>query len=151
MSRLYWPNGVYTSYTYSNKNENRVLNKVQNPGVRKVYYLYEDSQLTDFITGITDELGNRYATYTYDPASKAVTSSEHAGGAGRVDLVYGSDSIVVTDGDGRAKTYQFSNSAFGGRRLLSTDRNGTSTTNVFASAGNDALQRVDCRLYHWHY
>ncbi len=54
------------------------------------------------VTGITDELGVRYATYGYDTdywnshfAGRAI-SSEHAGGAGRVSITYSGGTAAVT-------------------------------------------------------
>ncbi|PCI78323.1 MAG: hypothetical protein COB20_06795 [SAR86 cluster bacterium] len=49
-------------------------------------YHYE-SNLLDPLTGITDENGDRFATWNYAGGGFAV-SSEHAGGVGRVDLNY---------------------------------------------------------------
>jgi YD repeat-containing protein len=43
---------------------------------RKVYH-YENETFPNHLTGITDENGNRYATYSYDVNGKA-TSTEHA-------------------------------------------------------------------------
>jgi YD repeat-containing protein len=56
-------------------------------------YHYEDrddsgaDRYGHLLTGITDENGVRFAAYTYDDHAR-VTSSERAGGAGRIDLKY---------------------------------------------------------------
>jgi YD repeat-containing protein len=42
-----------------------------------------------------DELGNTYATYAYDHTGRVI-SSEHAGGAGRVELSYSGLNTTVT-------------------------------------------------------
>lgn len=73
---------------------------------RKTYH-YEDASLPRHLTGITDENGNRYATWSYDVAGK-VQSSEHANGVEGIALAYHADgSTTVTDALGRVKTYTF--------------------------------------------
>jgi uncharacterized protein RhaS with RHS repeats len=42
----------------------------------KIYH-YENIDYPNHLTGITDELGNRYATYSYNSDGKA-TSTEHS-------------------------------------------------------------------------
>jgi len=68
------------------------------------------------LSGITDEAGVRYASYTYD-ALGHVMRSEHVGGVDRVDFAYGFDaagqpSSTVTDyagpgGAAASRTYTF--------------------------------------------
>jgi RHS repeat-associated protein len=71
-------------------------------------YHYEDSRYPHALTGITDENGDRFATYGYDDHGRA-TLSEHAGGAERVELVYNEDgSSTVTDALGTDRTRSFS-------------------------------------------
>ena len=141
LSHLVWPDGRYTQYLSVKSNGNRRLETVTSPSHRNRFYLYEDANHVDYITGITDELGNRYATYTYDATTGKVLTSEHAGGAGKVTLSYGSSATTVTDGDGRTKTYDFSVSPWTGNRLNSTSRNGTTRSITYAASGTDALQR----------
>ena len=75
-------------------------------GTTKTYH-YEAPDFPHALTGITDENGQRYATWTYDAQGRAV-SSEHAGGAERVDLTYNADgTTTVTDALGTARTYGF--------------------------------------------
>ena len=70
-------------------------------------YHYEDPRFSHHLTGITDENGNRFATWAYDAAGRAVLS-EHAGGAERVTFVYHPDgSTTITDAFGQARTYAF--------------------------------------------
>ena len=145
MTFLYWPDGKSVRYSNEESNGNRRLTQVSYPSSRNRFYLYQDNNWVDYITGITDELGNRYATYTYDAGTGKVLSSERAGGAGRVTLSYGSDSTTVTDGDGRAETYDFSVSPWTGKRLDGTTLNGTSTTLVRAGSDIDTLQRLISR------
>ena len=69
------------------------LVKVTRQDLTERNYHYEDvdgqgsPRYGNLLTGITDENGVRFATYTYDDAAR-VTSSEHADGAGRVELNY---------------------------------------------------------------
>lgn len=56
-------------------------------GTSKTYH-YEH-RLPWLLTGITDEQGQRFATYTYDNFGRVVVS-EHAGSADRYEFVYGS-------------------------------------------------------------
>ncbi|AFP30852.1 hypothetical protein MRBBS_1915 [Marinobacter sp. BSs20148] len=73
--------------------------------VRKFYY--EDSRYPQFLTGITDERGIRYATWTYDDQGRAI-SSEHAGGADKILISYNADgSSTVTNELGKTAIYRF--------------------------------------------
>ncbi len=70
-------------------------------------YHYENAGYPHALTGITDENGQRFATYGYDAQGRAMLS-EHAGGAGQVAITYHADgSSTVTDAHGRASTYSF--------------------------------------------
>ena len=72
-------------------------------------YLYEDSRFPSHLTGIIDERGNRVATWVYDDQGRAI-ASEHAGGVDNHTLVYNADgTTTVTDPQGRARTYSFTN------------------------------------------
>jgi YD repeat-containing protein len=50
-------------------------------------YHYENTRWPQALTGITDEAGVRWATYSYDDQGR-VTRSEHVGGADRADFSY---------------------------------------------------------------
>jgi YD repeat-containing protein len=78
-------------------------------------YHYEDSRFAQALTGITDEAGVRYATYTYD-AQGRVSQTGHVGGVDRVDFSYGTSApqTIVTDysgpnGSATTRTYTFQN------------------------------------------
>jgi YD repeat-containing protein len=69
-------------------------------------YHYEDATYPNALTGITDENGNRHATYGYDSQGRATT--EHlAGGALATMLAFANNSTTVTDARGTARTYNF--------------------------------------------
>ncbi|MBP6076795.1 MAG: RHS repeat protein, partial [Nitrosomonas sp.] len=67
-----------------------------------------NTNLPNALTGITDENGVRYATYTYDAQGRAVVT-EHAGGADRHVLGYSTDgsNTIVTDPLGSQYTHYF--------------------------------------------
>ena len=104
ISTLTDPAGGLYHYAYDANNN---LASVTYPdGTSKTYH-YENTDFPHALTGITDENGNRYATYTYDAQGRA-TSTEHAGGAERVSLAYNADgSTTVTDALNTARTYNF--------------------------------------------
>lgn len=100
------PDGVYYEYNYD---DNANLSNVSYPGSGLRVYHYEDGVFRHALTGITSENGKRYATWTYDGQGRAI-SSEHSGGANRIDVVYNPDgSATVTDARGTVRTYAFAN------------------------------------------
>jgi YD repeat-containing protein len=73
-----------------------------------VTYHYEDADLPTYLTGITDERGNRYATWEYNSAGQVITS-EHAGGADLTDVAYNTNGTKTVLGPlGEEITYTFS-------------------------------------------
>jgi RHS repeat-associated protein len=92
--------GNLTSVTYPD-------NKV------RIYHYNEpaytsNTDLPNALTGITDENGIRYATYTYDTQGRAFIT-EHAGGADKHTLTYSTDgsNTITTDPLGSNYTRQF--------------------------------------------
>ena len=70
-------------------------------------YLYEDTNFPHALTGITDENGVRYATWSYDEEGRAI-SSEHANGVDKTTLTYNADgTTTVTNPLGKQTTYHF--------------------------------------------
>ena len=67
----YYPNGNLESVIYSDLTTDDLTD---NP--RRIYH-YENTQYPNHLTGITDENGDRYATWAYDVDGKAI-STEHA-------------------------------------------------------------------------
>ncbi|MCG7982995.1 MAG: DUF6531 domain-containing protein, partial [Candidatus Thiodiazotropha lotti] len=77
------------------------------PDNRTRQYHYEDSRFPNHLTGITDENGDRYATWAYDAVGRAILS-EHAGNAERVEFAYNPDgTTTVTDAAGAERIYHF--------------------------------------------
>lgn len=68
-------------------------------------YVYGNSSFPFALTGITDENGNSFASYTYDTKGRC-TMSEHAGGADEIQVTYTSaTSVKVTGPLGEQDTY----------------------------------------------
>lgn len=74
-------------YTYSWNNNTRTLQWITFPGNAVRRYHYEASY-KHLLTGITDELGKRFATYAYDGNQKAALT-ELAGGVNRFTATHG--------------------------------------------------------------
>ena len=99
-------------YTYSYDTEGRLTGiTYPNSGGTRIYH-YEDTNISNALTGITDANGDRFATWTYDSQGRAVSSSHHNGS----DLVtIGYDQsyytinprATVTNPLGKQTTYHF--------------------------------------------
>ncbi|MCR8960605.1 DUF6531 domain-containing protein [Variovorax sp. S2] len=97
------------SVAYNYDTANRLVSAVKTAGadVTTRTYHYENPTHTRFLTGVTDELGVRFATYTYDTLGRA-TSTTHAGNAGLTQVAYNANgTTTVTDPVGRATTYHY--------------------------------------------
>ncbi|VAW88122.1 Rhs family protein, partial [hydrothermal vent metagenome] len=106
------PDGIY-SYGYG---VNVNLETVTDPDTTSKTYLYEDSRFPYALTGVIDENGSRFATWSYDIQGRAV-ASEHANGADLTTLAYNADgSTTVTNPLGKQTTYHFTD-AFGAKKL----------------------------------
>lgn len=108
------PAGGQYHYAYDANNN---LSSVTYPDGKTKTYLYNEpaytfgANLPNALTGIIDENGSRYATYSYDISGRAI-STGHANGADLYTLAYttdvsGNPSTVVTDPLGTARTYNF--------------------------------------------
>jgi RHS repeat-associated protein len=77
---------------------------------RTVTYHYEDTLLPNALTGVTDERGVRFATWTWDFATRRVLTSQHAGGAELTTIAYNdvAKTRTVTNALGKQAIYQFS-------------------------------------------
>ena len=72
-------------------------------------YHYEDGSHPSALTGVTDENGVRFATWSYDAVGRAI-SSTHAGGAETTTLSFDDANarVVVTDSLGHQTTMSYS-------------------------------------------
>ena len=78
------PNGKVYTYFYSVDGHNNLV-AVAYPDKNSRTYLYNDPNWPNLLTGIWDELGNQYASFTYDCTGRT-TQTQHAGGAGPMEL-----------------------------------------------------------------
>ena len=84
-------------------------------------YHYESAGCGYALTGITDENGQRYATYGYDAQCRAV-STQHAGGVGSATLTFNANgTTTVTDPRGTLRQYGFQ-TVHGRSRVSSIDQ-----------------------------
>lgn len=68
---------------------------------------YEDATYTEALTGITDENGERFASWGYDAQGRAIFSL-HTDGIERVDFTrLADDTVVVDDVSGASRTFSF--------------------------------------------
>jgi RHS repeat-associated protein len=110
VAQLQTPDGEITTYAYDTSGN---LSSVTYPGNTTRTYFYNESGDVgsgagpNLLTGIQDEVGQRFATFQYDGQSRA-TVSEHANGAGLIQLTYNANgSTAVLDASGGSKTYAF--------------------------------------------
>ncbi|MEW6415978.1 MAG: DUF6531 domain-containing protein, partial [Pseudomonadota bacterium] len=104
------PAGGIITYGYDAQSN---LVSVTYPDGRSKTYHYNEPEHTSganlphALTGITDENGDRYATYQYSADGKAIATG-HAGGADLHTLAYNPDgSTTVTDPLGTQRTHNF--------------------------------------------
>ncbi len=81
------------------------LKSVSTPDQRSRTYFYEQSASKALLTGITDENGNRFATYKYDYKDRVIEEF-HAGGVERTTFDYqGEYRTVTADALGTQRAY----------------------------------------------
>jgi YD repeat-containing protein len=102
-----------TSYVVSGQPAGNNLTSILYPNSQKKLFHYNEQSYTastnlpNALTGITDELNNRYATYQYDTSGRVV-SSEHAGGVDSYAITYNVNGTrTVTDPLGTARTNSY--------------------------------------------
>lgn len=96
--------------TYAYDDEARLVLATYRDGSAR-RYLYENPTYRYALTGILDEAGNRYASYSYNNDALAI-ASEHAGGAQKATFDYQSDGDVVhTNALGAVERIKFSPAA----------------------------------------
>ncbi|WP_189339764.1 DUF6531 domain-containing protein [Rhodanobacter denitrificans] len=110
VAQLKAPDGGISTYAYDASGN---LSSVTHPGNTTRTYFYNESGNVgtgagpNLLTGIQDESGQRFATFQYDGQSRA-TISEHANGAGAIQLTYNADgSTTVLNASGDSKAYAF--------------------------------------------
>ncbi len=83
--------GILVAYTFDE--QVRLTGVAYRDGTSR-HYLYEHAKYKWLLTGIEDEGGTRFATYTYNDAGLAV-ASEHAGGVQKHTFLYGADGATT--------------------------------------------------------
>jgi YD repeat-containing protein len=108
--------GVSVAYSYSPTSQLTSATKTVGAKSTTRSYVYEDARNPMLLTGIIDERGVRFATWSYDEQGRAVTS-QHAGGVEKTTVEYIDDATTrVTNALGHRVTYTFQTVA-GARRL----------------------------------
>jgi RHS repeat-associated protein len=98
------PGGQVITFQYDAQDR---LARVTYPGSQQRQYHYENTSFPLALTGITDEGGQRYATYTYDAQGRA-TNSQLAAGADSYSVSYaGNGQATITDPLGTQRTYSY--------------------------------------------
>lgn len=92
--------GSLYQYAYDGNNN---LTTVTYPDNSVVQYLYDNVTFINALTGIIDENGVRFGTYTYDDQGR-VKESKHAGDVDGFDFAY-SGSTSITEPAGATRTY----------------------------------------------
>jgi YD repeat-containing protein len=96
------PDGGTYTYAYDSNNN---LTSVTHPDSSVRRYVYGNTSFPNALTGIIDEDGHQYASWTYDTQGRAI-SSQHAGGADLTAVAYHADGTSsVTDADGNTHSY----------------------------------------------
>ena len=126
------PDGLTFTYGYTATTSGQNLTSVTYPSATPTsnIYVYENPNLPNTLTGVIDENGNRYATWTYDPYGRALTSS-HGGSlnANLTTIAYNDTdgSRTVTNALGATDTYTFA-TLQGVPKVAHISRAATSTT-----------------------
>jgi RHS repeat-associated protein len=105
------PDSATLTYGYTTTAGQNLLTSVTyntSPSTNQTY-VYADASYPFMLTGITDENGNSFASWSYDGYGRC-TVSEHAGGADEVQVSYddsGTGYRTVTNPLGEQETYHF--------------------------------------------
>jgi YD repeat-containing protein len=127
LSTITTPDGLVLSYAYDSNGNLSSVTYSTNPQTSQTY-LYENSDFPNALTGIIDENGNRFATWSYDSFGRAI-SNQHAGGADLMQVAYDDNTgnRTVTNALGEQEVYKFT-TLQGVPKLTEIDRLASSTT-----------------------
>ncbi|MCS4298242.1 MULTISPECIES: RHS repeat-associated core domain-containing protein [Acinetobacter] len=131
------PNAQSVQYSYSGN----ILWAVNRPSSGTKYYNYNENTLVApsknpyLLTGISNELGNRFANYAYDEFDRGILT-EHAGNTQQFRFNYSENNTQVTDPYGTQREY--SRSRISGTQYIGTVKRGTTTESrsEYDSSGN---------------
>jgi RHS repeat-associated protein len=121
------PDGLVLTYAYNSNGNLSSVDYSTNPQTSQAY-LYENSDFPNALTGIIDEDGNRFATWSYDGSGRTI-SNQHAGGADLTQIAYDDNTgnRTVTNALGEQEVYKFT-TLQGVPKLTEVDRLASSTT-----------------------
>jgi len=126
------PANLIYRYDYDANNN---LTTITYPDAEIRQYVYDAPGLENALTGIVDENGVRFATWTYDSLGRGITS-QHAGGANLTTVtLYGISATTVRDATGTSTNYGFG--------TYSGVRKSTSLSTPCAGCGLGALSTYD--------
>jgi len=131
------PAGNTIQYGYGGNGE---LISVTNQDNTFRQYHYEDPSFPYHLTGITDENGDRFSTFTFDATGRTITT-EHAGGFERLELEYLPTQTVVTDAAGTQRTFQFTTDTTKLRKLTALVESDATTTVISPTFTSDWQRR----------
>jgi RHS repeat-associated protein len=144
------PGGGAFTYTYDTSDN---LQTATYPDTRVRTYVYSEAAYMqnnprrNYLTGIIDESGTRFATFSYDAAAGRAVGTTHAGGADAISIAYSVNSnknvtsAVITDAIGTARTRQFQ-FRIGVVKNTAVTQGGASTAIALDANGN-ATSRAD--------
>jgi len=142
LTQMVDPSGATYGYAYD-VNNNLVSVTYPDGGIRK--YVYENASYPNALTGLIDENGSRYATWTYDAQGLAISSSL-AGGVQATTLGFNADgSTTVVDARGASRVHAFAQSAAGTLRpsgMTASCTNCPTVTNSIAYDTNGYLSAI---------
>jgi YD repeat-containing protein len=128
ITKLTDPAGQIYNYVYGEASANclspggcsRLTSVVYPDLTKKIYhydepaYLSGDTRTLGRLTGVTDEKGSRYSTFSYGTDGRVI-STQHAGGVERYDVAYTGSQVItsssITDPLGSVRTMGFTTNA----------------------------------------
>lgn len=131
------PSGNTITYTYDTNNN--LISAQYQDGTSRTYQ-YSNPSFPNHLTGILDESSGQFLTVAYDSDGRA-GSSQNAGGANAVSLVYGATTTTVTDALGATQAFSFVAPGTYTPRATSVVYNGLTTTYAIPSTDSDPQQR----------
>jgi RHS repeat-associated protein len=132
------PAGTTITYSYDGVNN---LSSVKYQDGKSRIYQYTNAAFPNNLTGILDESGTQFLSVGYDSNGRA-SSSQNAGGANAVSMVFNTTSATVTDGLGGSTVFGFTTPANYAPRVTSVAHNGLTTGYYVPTPSVDPQQRA---------
>ncbi|WP_225209711.1 RHS repeat-associated core domain-containing protein [Xanthomonas bonasiae] len=125
------------SYSYD---QNRLKSVTYADGGIRTYH-YEDSRFPRHLTGITHEDGQRFSTFAYDAAGRAI-SSQHASGIDGITLAYSSAGTAVIDALGDRTDYTLTTAGGESPKVASVARSDGTMSYTYYDQATDYRRRL---------